>query len=188
MAAPIRHHAAPPRGLGRAAWAVPLLAGAAVAVALGVYGRVHEPTYEPIVDFGFSDMLPMKAWLTTAALGFGLVQVVTAAGLYGKLPPLRAVPPWVHRWSGRAAFILTVPVAFHCLYALGLDSSSTRALAHGLVGCLFYGAFVTKMLLLERGGVRPWALPLAGGVVFVALVELWLTSSLWFFTTIGVRF
>lgn len=172
---------------GRRAWLIPLLAGAAVTVALGVYGRAHEPTFTPIVTFGFSEMLPMKAWLTTAALLLGLVQVVTAAAMYGRLG--RWNPPGaLHRWSGRIAFLLTIPVAFHCLYALGLDTSGTRALLHGLAGCLFYGAFTTKMLLLERGGAKSWVLPIVGGVVFVSLVELWLTSSLWFFTTIGVKF
>ena len=33
-----------------------------------------------------------------------------------------------------------------------------------------------------------WALPVFGGLVFTALVGLWLTSSLWFFTTVGVKF
>lgn len=32
-----------------------------------------------------------------------------------------------------------------------------------------------------------WALPVAGSLVFTGLVMLWLTSSLWFFTTIGIR-
>jgi hypothetical protein len=44
------------------------------------------------------------------------------------------------------------------------------------------------MLLLSRKGVPGWALPLFGGVVFTALVGLWLTSSLWFFSTSGVHF
>jgi hypothetical protein len=33
-----------------------------------------------------------------------------------------------------------------------------------------------------------WALPLAGGLAFSAVVGLWMTSSLWFFTTVGVKF
>jgi hypothetical protein len=42
------------------------------------------------------------------------------------------------------------------------------------------------MLLLTRRGLPGWAIPLIGGVVFATLVGLWLSSSLWFFTTYGV--
>jgi hypothetical protein len=44
------------------------------------------------------------------------------------------------------------------------------------------------MLTLSRKGMPGWMLPLFGGLVFTALVGLWLTSSLWFFTTFGVKF
>jgi hypothetical protein len=55
-----------------------------------------------------------------------------------------------------------------------------------LLGCFFFGAFTTKMLLLTRRGLPSWVIPIIGGVVFSALVGIWLTSSLWFFTTVGV--
>ena len=32
-----------------------------------------------------------------------------------------------------------------------------------------------------------WALPVVGGVLFTVLVLIWLTSSWWFFRTIGVE-
>ena len=59
-------------------------------------------------------------------------------------------------------------------------------LAHSLLGCLFFGAFTTKMLALRLRSVPGWALPLLGGLLFSALAGLWLTSALWFFTTTGV--
>ena len=46
---------------------IPVLSGAAVAVAAGVYGRAHDPTGETIVDFFFSSTENMKAWLATLA-------------------------------------------------------------------------------------------------------------------------
>jgi hypothetical protein len=58
-------------------------------------------------------------------------------------------------------------------------------LVHSLVGCLLYGAFVTKMLLLVRWGLPRWVIPTAGGILFTTFVALWLTSSLWVFTTAG---
>jgi len=93
--------------------------------------------------------------------------------------------PAVHRWSGRIAVLLTVPVAVHCLYALGFRVDEPRVLVHSLVGCLLYGAFVAKMLLLVRRGLPRWAIPAVGGVLFTAFVAMWLTSSLWVFTTAG---
>ena len=92
----------------------------------------------------------------------------------------------VHRWAGRVAVLLTLPVVVHCLYALGFDHSSPRTLAHSLLGTFFFGAFTTKMLSLARPGVPERTLPIVGGLFFSALVGIWLTSALWFFTTFGL--
>ncbi|GAA5077087.1 hypothetical protein HNP84_003645 [Thermocatellispora tengchongensis] len=168
---------------------VPLLAGGLVALALGVYGKIHTPTGYAVGVAGFSAALPMKAWLTTGAFALAFVQVGSALVMYGRLPV--TAPPWIgtlHRWSGRLAFVLTIPVAFHCLYALGLQYDVPRVLIHSVVGCFFYGVFTAKMLALPKRGLPGWTLPVLGGLAFTALVVLWLTSSLWFFTTIGVRF
>ena len=75
----------------------------------------------------------------------------------------------------------------HCLYALGFQAADTRTLVHSLLGCLFFGAFTVKMLVLPLRGVSGWVLPLVGGVVLTSLVALWMTSALWFFTTFGVQ-
>jgi hypothetical protein len=178
---------------GRTGWLMlaPLLVGGAVAVTLGVFGRLHEPTGVAVNLAGFSGPLPAKVWLATGAVGFGLVQVVSALAMYGRLPGVAAAPGWtpaVHRWSGRLAFLLAVPVAVHCLYAVGLQTGSLRVLVHSLLGCLFFGGFVVKMLGLRRPGLPGWALPVLGGLLFTVLVGLWWTSSWWFFTTFGVRF
>jgi hypothetical protein len=168
---------------------VPFAIGAAVSVALGVYGRVHQATLTAWALPMFSSALTMKVWFASAGALFGLVQLVSALAMYGKLPGVRA-PGWVsrlHRWSGRIAFLLVVPVGVHCLYALGFEHTSARVLAHSLLGCFFFGAFVAKMLLLTRKNTPGWALPVVGGLVFTALVGLWLTSSLWYFTTVGVK-
>ncbi|MEM7285295.1 MAG: DUF6529 family protein, partial [Actinomycetota bacterium] len=54
-----------------------------------------------------------------------------------------------------------------------------------LLGCAFYGVFTTKMLVLHSRRVPEWALPLAGAALVTVLVAIWLTSSLWFFRTVG---
>ena len=169
---------------------VPLAIGGAVALSLGVYGRLHTPTGSAINVAGFSSGVAAKVWLASVAALLAFVQLGLALVMYGKVPGLPA-PSWIgvlHRWSGRVAFLLTVPVVVHCLYALGFQSYQPRVLIHSVLGCVFFGAFTVKMLVLSRKGLPGWALPLFGGVVFTALVGLWLTSSLWFFTTSGVHF
>ncbi|GAA1373556.1 DUF6529 family protein [Catellatospora chokoriensis] len=156
---------------------------------LGVYGSVHTPTGIAVNVAGFSGPQTVKVWLATGAALLALVQLVSAFAMWGKFGP--RVPSWIgplHRWSGRFAFLLTVPVAVHCLYALGFATYDTRTLAHSLLGCFFFGAFTVKMLSLPKRGLPGWTLPLLGGAVFTALIGLWLTSSFWYFTTIGVRF
>jgi hypothetical protein len=165
--------------------------GSLVAVALGVYGNLHEPRLVSINVAGFSGPQAVKAWLTTLTFALALVQLWSALVMWGRMPGMRATPSWIgglHRWSGRLAVLATVPVAVHCLYALGFGYSDGRVLVHSLAGCLFYGAFVTKMLVLTRTGLPSWALPVMGGVVFTALAGLWVTASLWFFSVAGLMF
>jgi hypothetical protein len=171
----------------RARILVPLVAGAAVAVALGAYGSQHTPTGRAITTFGFSGLLNAKAWLTTGAAALALFQLGSALRLYGRLGSGPA-PSWVssaHRVSGALAVALTVPVAYHCLWALGFSTFDARTLVHSLLGCVFYGAFVAKMLTLRLAGLPGWALPVFGGLVFASLMGLWLSASLWFFRTVG---
>lgn len=178
-----------PTSSGAAKLLIPFGIGAAVALTLGVYGNVHTPTGIAVNIAGFSGPLTVKVWLASGAFVLALVQLVSALAMYGKLG--FSAPSWVsalHRWSGRAAFLLAVPVAIHCLYAVGFSSLDARALTHSLLGCFFFGAFTVKMLILPKRGIPGWALPLLGGLVFTSLVGLWLTSSLWFFTTTGVKF
>ena len=167
--------------------AVPVVAGVGVAVALGVYGSVHEPAQYGIGIAGFSTGAVAKSWLTTAAVVLAVVQVVMGAGMWGwfGLGDRTWVAP-LHRWSGRLAVLATLPVVTHCLYAFGVEHDNPRVLAHSLLGCLFFGAFTAKMLALRPKSVPGWTLPALGGLLFAALAGLWLTSALWYFTTTGV--
>jgi len=167
---------------------LPLSVGAAVAVGLGVYGRLHQPTGVAIDVAGFSSFQSVKAWLATVAVLLAVVQLVSALALFGHIRSL-AGRSWlgpVHRWTGRAAVAVTLPVVAHCLYALGFQYDQPRILLHSVLGCFFYGAFAAKMLTLSRSDAPRWLLPVVGGAVFAGLVGLWLTSSLWFFTTFGI--
>jgi hypothetical protein len=173
----------------RMALAAVLALGAGVAVALGVYAKVHTPVGRPLFTLGFSGMLQMKAWLTTLATSLLLVQLVTALWMWGRLPGAGTAPGWasiVHRWCGSVAFVVTLPVAFHCIWALGFATGSTRVVVHGVAGCAFYGAYAAKMLGLRLRRLPGWALPILGGSVLGLLVVIWLTAALWFFTRSGL--
>jgi Family of unknown function (DUF6529) len=165
---------------------VALASGCAVALALGLYAKLHHPALYALDVGGFSSPLYAKAWLTTVAAGLAVVQLATGFRITRGAAP--AWMPVAHRWSGRIAVLLTVPVIIHCIYALGFGAYSARVLAHSVLGCVFYGAFVAKMLsLVQRDKMPKWVLPVLGGVVFVSLIGLWATSALWLFATKGVH-
>jgi len=168
---------------------VPALVGCLVALTLGIYGRLHSPTGVAVDVIGFSSPGTVKAWLATVAVLFAVVQVVSSLVMYGKISWITA-PPWIgtlHRWSGRIAFIVTVPVAVHCLYALGFETFNLRVIVHSICGCLFFGTFTVKMLALTRKGLPNWVLPVLGGLAFALLTVIWFTSAFWFFSIFGFR-
>src|SRR3954452_25547070 len=85
-----------------AALAGVLLAGCAVALALGVYGKEHDPALKPLFLAGFSGMLPRKSWLATTALVVIVRQVTTSLWMFLRLPgaPMAsALLSAVLRWS-----------------------------------------------------------------------------------------
>ena len=169
---------------------VPLVVGALVSLTLGIYGKVHTPTGIAVDLAGFSSPLTVKVWLRSLAAFLALVQLVSALVMWGKITVFGS-PSWIgtlHRWSGRVAFLATIPVAMHCLYALGFETFSARVLFHSIMGCLFFGVFTVKMLVLPKKGLAGWVLPVVGGSVFSILILIWLSSALWFFTTKGVYF
>lgn len=164
-----------------------ILVGSAVALALGVYGNVHDPTGRSLVTLMFTATINAKVWLATTAVTLAGFQVISALRIYGKFGS-GDIPSWLggaHRMSGTAAFILSIPVAYHCLWALGFTADAgTRVLLHSILGCFFYGAFAAKVLAVRSHDLPSWVLPLMGGTVFSALVLIWLTSSFWFFTNV----
>jgi hypothetical protein len=163
-----------------------LLIGGAVATGLGVYGKVHDPARSSLVSVVFSSTISLKVWLATFAFVLACFQLFTALRIYrriGKAPP----PRWMssaHRISGTTAFWLTIPVAYHCLWSLGFQADQPRVLVHSTLGCVFFGALVAKVLFVRSRRLPDWALPVAGGLVFTALVAIWVTSSLWFFVNV----
>ena len=125
--------------------------------------------YTDIVTTVFSSTIAAKAWFATAAVVLALVQVTTAARMWGRLGFLRMHGPavaTVHRWSGRLAFLFTLPVFFHCVTILGFETPDARVAVHSVAGTFVYGVFAAKMLIVRdrslpglgaaRGGADAW--------------------------------
>jgi hypothetical protein len=164
----------------------PLLVGAVISVALGVFGRLHKPTGHVAWQGAFPSVYAMKVWLTLIVLILAAVQLFTALWMYGKLGLRR--PTWLgklHKTTGGAAFLVSLPVAAACLWALGFQSTDARVIWHGLLGCAFYGAFAAKVLVLHSKRLPSWALPVVAGLLLTTVVGAGLTSAVWYFATIG---
>ena len=115
----------------------------------GALADVSE-TYADLVTTLFSSTIAAKAWFATAAVVLALVQVTTAARMWGRLGFLRVRGPSVarvHRWSGRLAFLFTLPVFFHCV--VGFATPDTRVAVHSLAGTFIYGVFAAKVLIVR---------------------------------------
>ena len=114
--------------------AAPLLLFAGVSLAIAFTAlRAHDaPFRPPFFHLFFSNVLHMKAWLTTAAALLGVVQLVTALRIYEKLcfPPAGRFYSLMHRWSGRTAVLLTLPEGYHCILKLGFGAYDARAAIH----------------------------------------------------------
>ncbi len=169
-------------------------AGAAVALLVGVFGSVHDPSTSGVTTLGFSTVLAMKVVVASVVGVLAVLQVIGALWMYGKLG-IKA-PRWLgraHRTSGTIAIVLSVFVAYHCLWALGLESGhladgekvSTRTVVHGVLGCAIMGAIVVKIVAVRSRRAPGWFLPVAGGLVFTLLVAAVLTSAVWYISTKG---
>ncbi len=185
--------------------AAPLVLAALVAVTVGVIARhtadiqagivctqtglyTSTCTQTPFFHLFFSDPIHFKVWLASGAMGLGLLQLLSAARIYGRVRLPLADRFWqgAHRWTGRVAILLTLPVAYHCIFLLGFQTMDARVLLHSLFGSAFYGAFLGKVWIVRARGFPGWALPIAGGLLFALLLGLWWTSALWFFTQHGI--
>jgi hypothetical protein len=170
--------------------ALAVLVGALVSLTLGLIARQEAAppgTYPSGIRLFFTDSIHFKAWFLTTAVALAVLQLGSAAWIFRKLPwPRPAWIPSVHRWTGRLLFLVTLPVAYHCIFKLGFQKTNGRVLAHSFLGCAFYGAFVTKVVLVRMHRFPGWVLALAGGAVFSILLALWFTSAFWLFRTFGV--
>jgi hypothetical protein len=172
--------------------AIPLTAfaaGAVVALLVGVFGKVHDPSLDGTTTLGFDTVIDMKVVVSTIIGVLAVLQVIGALCLYGKLGI--KPPSWLgtaHRIGGTVTLVLSVFVAYHCLWALGLESGTledgekvpTRAVVHGVLGCAVFGAIVVKLVAVRSRRAPGWFLPVAGGLLFALLIVVILTSAVWY--------
>jgi hypothetical protein len=129
--------------------------------------------------------------IAVLVLGQGLGALV----LYGKVP-IRA-PRWLgraHRISGATAVLLAVFVAYHCLWALGLEYGhladgekvGARTVVHGVLGCAVFGAVAVKVAAVRAKRAPGWFLPVAGGLLFTLFIAIVLTSAGWYYVNYGL--
>jgi Family of unknown function (DUF6529) len=167
---------------------IPVLAivlGAAVAVLLGVNDRRHPGSVSP-VKLGFDSVIQMKTWLALVVGVLLLVQLIGGLWMYGRLG--RPAPSWVgpaHRTVGVVAVVISLPVAYDCLLAFGIQSYQFRVLLHSLLGCAVYGALVVKVFAVRSRTAPSWFLPVAGGVLFAVFMAAVLTSAVWYSVQYG---
>ena len=161
--------------------AAPLLAFALFSLTAGLLAD-HDPRSKGYFRLFFSDPIHLKAGFATAAALLACFQLFTAAWIFRKLPWDK--PAWVnpvHRWSGRLAFVCTLPVAYHCIFKLGFRDPGTRVLAHSLLGCAFFGAYAAKVTIVRLHRFPGLVLPVAGGLLFAVLIGVWYSSALWLY-------
>jgi mono/diheme cytochrome c family protein len=143
----------------------------------------HDPRSKGYFRLFFEDPIHLKAGFASVAAALACFQLFSAAWIFGKLPWRK--PAWVnpaHRWSGRLAFLFTLPVAYHCIFKLGFQDPSGRVLAHSLLGCAVYGGYAAKVTIVRLRRFPVPVLPIAGGVLFAALIGVWYTSAVWLYT------
>ena len=189
---------APTSGQETKGMAIPLVAfaaGAAVAVLIGVFGRVHDPTLDGTTTLGFHTVIQMKVVVTTVIAVLVVGQLLGALVIYGKLPI--TAPSWLgkaHRAGGVTTLVLAAFVAYHCLWSLGLEYGhfedgekvGARTVLHGVLGCAVIGAVVVKVAAVRAKRAPGWFLPVAGGLLFTLFVALVLTSSVWYYANYGL--
>jgi plastocyanin len=173
----------PPSARGRVVLVVVVLA----AVTLGIY--VIATSITPNAGsklFGRSGAatFPLKSALASGVLALAALQLYTALWLFGKINRRWTMPKRlgiVHRSSGVAAIVLSLPIAYNCLVAYGFEHFDRRVFVHALAGCVLYGVFAAKVVIVRSKRLPGWMLPAAGGTLIATIFVLWYSAALWYY-------
>jgi hypothetical protein len=181
-------HAAPRRLLRIS---LPIAVLAVATAAIYVAGTSITPDYSGTALFGktATDTLPLKSGLASAVLGLAALQLLLALWIYGRLPGIGAAARRIgslHRGIGIVAILLTLPIAYHCMRAYGVQTFDSRIAVHSIAGCFFYGAFAAKVTIVRSKSLPGWTLPVAGGTLVALAAVLWYTSALWYYNDFSI--
>src|SRR2546423_14120319 len=106
---------------------IPTAALVVIPLIVIVVAMMYPTDYEAtLFGKGFNDAARIKAWLATAIAVLAVGQLVLALWLCRRLPPLGPPPRPVgrlHRAGGAVIFLLSLPVAAHCIRAYGFRLS-----------------------------------------------------------------
>jgi GAF domain-containing protein len=93
--------------------------------------------------------LPLELQLK---LLLAVFQLLTAARTFDvfHFPPSRRFWARVHRLSGYLAILLTLRIAYHCVFLLGFETTSLRVALHSILGSALYGAFLAKVIIVRQ--------------------------------------
>ena len=163
--------------------------GALVAVSLGIYGNVHDPASDLSITLGLQghdhDEGLARQRGGAVRAGAARLRAVDVRAAAAPAPRRRGSAPCIaSRVGSRSCFSL--PVAYHCLYQLAFQDSTTRVLAHSLLGLRCSTARSpprssscarTRCRESRCRSRAAWCSPL--------LVAAWLTSGFWFISENG---
>lgn len=126
-----------------------------------------------------------KSVICSLLLGLALVQLITiglALGRFGNLSPAgRGKTALAHRAGGLVGLAAILFVAYYCLQLLPGSSWTGRVWMHALIGAIVLVLVVSKAAI--RGAIPRLylQLPLLGGLLFLFIIALWISSAGWYF-------
>src|ERR1035441_3743197 len=111
-----------------------VLVAAVVTTALAIFGLQHAPNCNTRL-FGSAgpEAISLKSKIATGILGLALLQLLLVLWIYGQIPGRATAPHQVrtiHRTCGIILFLATLPVAVHCMFAYGVQTTSARVTIH----------------------------------------------------------
>jgi hypothetical protein len=137
---------------------------------------------ELLLDLTNDDLLAWKTALAALVVALAGLQVGLAARFWsgGGLPLDPALASRLHRWNGRVLLLLSVVVAYACLFGPAGPTSPARVLLHSIFGTVLFALLALKFaaLHLDRPHGAADKLPVIGIALFVDYVLIWALSAL----------
>lgn len=148
-------------------------------IGLAAYASIHEPTQRGLLFVASDSVVDTKIVLSSLAVALFLAQV--GCGWMAARQPAAtgAQLSEIQRIFAAGGFALSLPVVFHCVWALGWPSEGVGAWTHAILGCVAYGSYLVHAFGVRALGARPDRRPPispgTGAVAAVAMTAAWAT-------------